>query len=385
MLDRLSTSIPNFVLTVHSRIPADWPGINERGEARVHVFQTREFLDIWARTYAASAGIDLCFVDVTDSTGRMLLRVPLAIETRGGLRVLSFADQGCGDYNAPVLYPAAFEWTAEMSAALWHAIEAALPRVDKIVLEKMPAMVGDCINPLFALSAEDNPESCHGSVLTRPWPEIEKTQAQLSTLKRKARGLEKLGATRFFVAETADERARVLTRLLEQKQRRYEDTMVPGFAEQPDQKRFFELATEIFGASGNLHLAALEVGGEIVATSWTLSVGSIVYETMIGFEAGDWAKHSPGRVLNLRFLEWAKQAGFTYLDHGFGDEDWKIENCDTHVPLGRLIAARTARGRIEMQRAALIQRVKSSALYNRLRPYKWIVKRAIAAKLGRAA
>lgn len=385
MLDRPTTASDTFVLSVHSRVPADWPGIKDRGDARVHLFQTREFLEVWARTYAARRGIELCFVDVTDRAGRMLMRVPLAIETRGGLRLLSFADQGCGDYNAPVLYPAPFAWTAELATSLWAAIEAALPRVDKIVLEKMPAMVRDCANPLHWLSAEANPESCHGSVLTRPWAEIEKTQAQLSTLKRKARGLEKLGTVRFFVAETAEERARVLTRLLEQKQRRYEDTKVPGFAEQPDQKRFFELATDVFGATGNLHLAALEVGGEIVATSWTVSVGDVVYETMIGFEAGEWAKHSPGRVLNLRFLEWAKEAGFSYLDHGVGDEDWKIENCDTHVPLGRMIAARSAKGRFEMRRHALVQRVKSSALYERLRPYKWIVKRAIAARLGRAA
>jgi CelD/BcsL family acetyltransferase involved in cellulose biosynthesis len=322
---------------------------------------------------------------VRDHQGNLVLRLPLAIESRGGLRVLGFADQSCADYNAPILYRTAIDWTQERAAALWAAIEATLPTVDKIVLEKMPAMVGGLVNPLYRISGEANPESCHGSDLTRPWAEIEETQTQLKTLKRKARGLEKLGAVRFIVASDKAERDRLLDRLLEQKQRRFEETQVPGFAESPASRQFFVDATELFAASGNLHLAALEVGGELIATSWTVAVGKTVYELMIGFEAGEWFKHSPGRVLNLRYLEWAKAQGFTYLDHGIGDEDWKRENCDTHVPLGRLIAARTAKGRRELAKAALVASVRSSKIYQRLRPYKWIVKRALLKRLGRAA
>ena len=377
MLDRATSPTDEFVLTVHRGVPADWPGINDLGEARAHVFQTREFMSVWADTLGAGEHVDLRLIDVRDHGGRLVLRLPLAIETRRGLRVLGFADQGAGDYNAPLLYPTAIEWTKERAAALWSAIESALPPVDKVVLEKMPAMVGDLVNPLYLLSGEANPESCHGSVLTRPWDAIEKTQSQLTTLKRKSRSLEKVGAVRFIVAGDKAERDRLVTRLLEQKQRRFEDTRVPGFAETPMSKRFFEDATDVFAASGNLHLAALEVGGELIATSWTVSVGKTIYELMIGFESGEWAKHSGGRILNLKFLEWAKAQGFTYLDHGIGDEAWKTENCDTHVPLGRLVVARTARGRRQLARAAIVARVRTTRLYQTLRPYKWIVKRAL--------
>lgn len=383
MLDRATTQTDDFVLTVHRGIPADWPGINTMGEARGHVFQTREFMGVWAETLGA--GLDARFVDVRDHRGQMVMRLPLAIEMQDGISVLGFADQSCADYNAPLLYPTDIEWTPVRAAQLWSAIESALPAVDKVVLDKMPAMVGDLVNPLRHLSSEDNPEACNGSNLNLPWAEIEATQAQLKTLKRKARGLEKLGAVRFIIATDPVERQRVLDRLLEQKQRRFEETLVPGFNESPASRQFFENATTLFASTGNLHLAALEVGSEIVATSWTLQMGTIVYELMIGFEAGEWFKHSPGRVLNLRYLEWAKAQGFTYVDHGIGDEEWKRENTDTRVPLGRLIAARTAKGRRQLARAALAARIRSLPLYEKLRPYKWIVKRAIAKRLGRAA
>ncbi len=377
MLDRATQTDLTFAVTVHRTLPADWPGAHDLGEGRAHIFQTREFLGVWADTFATDFGLDARYVEVRDNAGNLVLRVPLAIETRRGVKVLSFADQSCADLNAPILYPTAIAWTADSAAALWSAIETALPRIDQVLLEKMPASVGDLINPLALLTSDANPESSHGSNLLLDWAAIEATQAQLKTLKRKARGLEKLGEVKFIVATDKTERDRILARLFEQKQRRFEDTRVPGFAENPTPKHFFEHATERFATSGDLHLAALEVGGDIVATSWTVSLGSRVYELMIGFESGEWAKHSPGRVLNLRFLEWAKAQGFAYLDHGIGDEDWKIENCDTHVRLGRLHAARTGKGRRAMTLASLVARMKATRLYEQLRPYKWIVKRAL--------
>ncbi len=376
MLDRGTTTSTDFSLSVHRTIPADWPGTNTLGGAQAHVFQLREFLDIWAATYGTAMGLDARYVEVRGSSGELVLRVPFAIETRRSLRVLTFADQGCADYNAPILYPTTIEWTTERAAELWAAIEAALPTVDMVELVKMPATVGSLVNPFRLLATEANPESAHGSNLLLAWKDIEETQAQLKTLKRKARGLEKLGMVKFTIASNAAERQRILARLLDQKQRRYEDTKVPGFAENPSQKLFFEQATEVFSATGDLYLAALEVGDEIIATSWTVAVGKTIYELMIGFESGEWAKHSGGRILNLKFLEWAKAQGFAYVDHGIGDEEWKTENCDTHVPLGMLVAAHSGKGRRSLAAAALLAKLRGTALYEKLRPYKWIVKRA---------
>lgn len=380
MLDRATiatTSAGEFQLTVHRTLPVDWPSVTAMGEARAHVFQTREFLSVWAEVFATAKTVDARFVEVSELDGRRLMLVPLGIETQCGLKVLTFADHSGADYNAPLLYPTDRRWTAESARSLWSAIEAALPAFDVVRLEKMPAMVADCINPFFLLTDGANPESAHGSNMLLPWAEIEATQAQLKTLKRKERGLEKLGSVRFVVASTAVDRGRLLTRLLEQKQRRFEDTRVASFDEAPEIKRFFERATDVFADVGHLHLFALEVGDELIATNWSVSVGKTIYELMIGFEAGEWTKHSGGRILNLRFLEWAKQQGFAYVDHGIGDEDWKLENCDTHVPLHLLVDARSSKGRLALTLQSLRAKVRSTKLFEALRPYKWVVKRML--------
>src|SRR5690606_9811203 len=146
---------------------------------------------IWRRSFGASDAIEAFYVDVLTPAGSLVLRLPLAIETRRGLRTLGFADQSTADYNAPLLYPNSITWTAETAAALWSAVEAALPAFDKRLLDKMPGAVGGFENPLYLIATGNNPESCHGSNLLLPFNEIEETQAQLKTLKRKARGLEK--------------------------------------------------------------------------------------------------------------------------------------------------------------------------------------------------
>ncbi len=165
-----------FAVTVTSELPASWPKASTPGEVRGHIFQMREFLAIWSDTYAKRLGAAPMFVEVRDAVGIVLLQVPLAITTKRGALVLTFADNGAADYNAPLVHPALRDLQHAEVQQLWRAIEAALPKVDIVDLEKMPQSIDDRPNPLFCLANTQNAVSCHGSDLTRPLDEIEATQ-----------------------------------------------------------------------------------------------------------------------------------------------------------------------------------------------------------------
>ncbi|MCE3519465.1 GNAT family N-acetyltransferase, partial [Escherichia coli] len=60
-------------------------------------------------------------------------------------------------------------------------------------------------------------------------------------LRNRHRALERLGECRLLIAGTPEERAFVLETLLAQKQRRFEETQVPGFDKEPEKQSFFEL------------------------------------------------------------------------------------------------------------------------------------------------
>ena len=370
----------SYSITVHERVDqvsAEWPRGGADTEARCHAFQTVTYLETWQATYGVAYGAKLFLVEVRDDLGRPLLMVPLAISRQRGSRVLAFPDFSVSDYNAPILFPTNVAWTRRSAAALWEAIVARLPAFDLVLFDKMPEKVRDLVNPLFLLSDEPNAESCHLTNLEQPVADIEKAVRGVRTFKRHFRGLQRLGKLEVMVAETPEQRKFIVDSLFEQKQRRFEETQVPGFEKHPEKRDFFALGTETFAAIGALHLSALVLDGKVLATTWGLTQGRHYYGLFLSFEAGEWGKYSPGRVLHHQLLLHLAERGYACFDLGIGDEEWKVSVCDVHIPLTQWRMARTLRGRLTLARMTTLERLRQTPLWQRLRPLKWIVLRKL--------
>jgi CelD/BcsL family acetyltransferase involved in cellulose biosynthesis len=249
----------------------------------------------------------------------------------------------------------------------------------------MPAEVGGRVNPFALLADSVNCVFCHAVDLRRPLAEIEAFQPQRKTMTRKMRGLERIASTCLVMAETEEQRAGMLRTFLDQKQRRFEETRVPGFDTVPAKKAFFALGTEAFAKAGMLKFFGLRVGDEIVATLWGLVDGTCYYGLMLSFAGGAWEKHSVGRISYLWTQQWLHRHGFEVLDLGIGDETWKLEHCDITVPLSRKQMVMTLRGRFYVARRGLLQRLRAMSIWQRLRPYKWIVLRALQRRMSGAS
>jgi CelD/BcsL family acetyltransferase involved in cellulose biosynthesis len=371
----------DFVILVHREMPAAWPALAGLGEASGYVFQAREFVVAWQASFGRQRRFTPLFVEVRDGQGTPLLLLALAIERRAGIRTLTFLDQGHADYNAPLLLPAGRPRLADFTLDFWRELLAALPPFDVARFDKMPEQLADLANPMFLLATGSNGASCHGTALARPWPEVEKTLQRPGKLRSKLKALGERGETRFLVAADAAERRRLLDRLIVQKQRRYEETHVPGFRENPDSLAFLREATEAFAASGALLLCGLLVGEEIVAVQWGLVQGPCYYALVTSFEGGDWQRFSCGRLLNYLLLRHLHEKGFAYCDQGVGDELYKLQNCDTTVPLARSVFARTSRGRLYLAQQQLMARLRGSAAGEQLRRLKWKLRRRVLGAL----
>ncbi|RCS25157.1 GNAT family N-acetyltransferase [Phyllobacterium salinisoli] len=373
---------PTFTIRVHDSfegLPAEWP-VGEPAsspEARYHAFQTKTFLGVWWATFGRSRGARLCLVEVRDGSGNPVMFVPLCIKMSKGAKILSFIDEGAADYNAPVLFPVPWEWSRPLAEQLWEAIVASLPAFDVFILDKMPEDVGGLINPLHLISDGPNDVSCHGTDLRRSWADIQKAQPQHKSLMRKMRNLERSASCQYVIASGKTERDEILQAVLKQKQRRFEETQVPGFDAEPDKRAFFEEGTDRFAEAGMLHLSAFKVGDEIVSTLWGLVRGKRYYGILMSFEAGEWAKYSVGHIVNYRTLEWLHQNGFEYMDHGIGDEPWKLSHCEVTVPLSQKTGTRTWRGNLYISRMRAMERMRRTRIWQKVRPLKWTVLRAI--------
>ncbi len=303
--------------------------------------------------------------------------LPLCISRRNGARVLEFIDGDAADYNAPILFASSVTWTRELAGSLWREIATRLPHYDVLIFNKMPHDVDGIPNPLSLLADRPNAISCHGSDLRRLWSEIDAAIPQRKTLQRKIRNLEKLAPLRFGIATQDDERQVVTAAFLRQKQWRFEQTRVPGFDVDLDKHDFFHEGTHTFAREGMVKLFYLKSGDTIIATIWGLVAGKRYYAIMLSFEAGEWARFSPGSILFYRALQWLHANNYHWMDLGIGDEAWKVESCETTFPLTTREEAVTLQGKVFLARTRMAHSLRATSAWQRVRPLKWVILRRL--------
>ena len=114
-------------------------------------FQNPLWLKTWFACFTAQAagtGAQPVLVAIADqSTGQDVLLLPLVASRSGLLDQITFADFSVTDCNAPLL-GADVPQDARGATELWASVLAALPRADRLILDKMPQMVGTRLNPL---------------------------------------------------------------------------------------------------------------------------------------------------------------------------------------------------------------------------------------------
>ncbi|MBQ0709377.1 MULTISPECIES: GNAT family N-acetyltransferase [unclassified Ochrobactrum] len=359
------------VFSSAERLSIDWPDADDKTGSAFFVFQSKSFIRAWEASYGQKSGVQLCLTEVRQSDGTPLLFLPLSITRICGSRVLSFIDEGVSDYNAPIVFPAAAELSHDAAMRILAAVVAAVPSHDIVALYKMPENVEGLINPLWSVTDRFSDASTHAISLTRPIDEIEKSIQGIGNIKKRDRALQQMEGSRFLIAQTEAERRTVLDAMLRQKQRRFEETMVPGFDAHPEKRRFFEEATEHLARHDALHLSALTVGETVLATMWSVIRNDLYCAMIITFEDGTWSRFSPGKVLMLRLLSALKADGYTVFDLGFGDEPWKFGVRDRTTSLRDYVRPVTVHGRMSLILAHYLERIRATSFYKKLRPLKW--------------
>lgn len=374
------TDLPLFKIKVFSnpdQLSDLWPQGDRRDKVSVNslIFQSRTFLQAWAKSYGNKPDCRMLLVEIYDAQGEPLIFLPLALRRQSGISTLTFTDHDVSDYNAPILFQDFNSWSKAQVLELLNALYAALPPIDIIDFQKMPQWVEGKQNPLFLIATQDHVENGHFSSLTQPWPQLEKSLHRIKNTKQRYRNLLRMGGFEFKIAQSHEERRDFIAALIAQKQRRFVETNVPGFQEHPEKQQFFEQATDYFGETQTLHLAALLMHGEIIATLWGLLDGKCYYGMMISYEADTWSKYSPGMVLHYLVMQDLHEKGFEILDLGVGDEAWKVNMCDGVRVLRNYRAPLTLKGRFALTAKLLLTGLRSTRLWQAIRPLKWKILR----------
>ncbi len=354
----------------------EWPRTDRVRNARCHVFQCADILEIWLDTIGRARRAQAVFVGVYDETKRPVMFLPLGIERRGGVRVLGFLDGTVSDYCLPVLYPAVASIDAAAAPILWQQIRSALPRFDIANFEKMPKEVGGLPNPLMHLGAIPMPESGHVMSLEGSREMVERRIPTAKRHLRYVRSLTKERTVSLEVAETPGSAKNLLEDMVRNKTRKFEETRVPGF-EVPGKLDFFREATARLPNLAPVHISAIRADDTVIASHWGLVFGDRFYFLMTAYADGIWRKYSPGRILNDELIRWCHANGYRWFDFGIGDEAYKFEYCDVTLPLFAALIPVNLAGRLYIRRGAALAWLRGLPLWRKLRPYKWVVLRAL--------
>lgn len=338
----------------HDLAGADWPSITAAGDLRMHVYQSREFLDVWMNTIARARRIECYLVVVRDGAGAAVLRLPLAIETKFNVRLLRFMDAGVADYNAPIL-ASSHELTRPEFDRLWAGVLSSLPRFDAVDLEKIAGDVMGARNPLTYLDCAPYASSGHsirldalaGEVNARP-----SVKRLRQNLHRHLRALSGTGVVSFIVNPDAGEADHVFDRLIELKRRKYMRTLGRDFLAAPGIARFYREMTRPARIGGVGHLSALTWNGEVVSGHFgfygrgRLSYALPAYDTQF-------ARFRAGHLLLQHLIDQAVECHLDTFDLGVGDFSYKEKWATHRLPLYGYERAVTAAGRLylEMRRA----------------------------------
>jgi CelD/BcsL family acetyltransferase involved in cellulose biosynthesis len=342
---------------------ADWPSIADDRDLRMHVFQSREFLDIWLDTIGKASRIEPYFVVVSDCDGRPVLYLPLAIETKFNLRLLRFMDCGVADYNAPIV-AADRPLSRQEFHAVWADILSLLPGFDVVDLRKIANDVAGAVNPLTYLDCTPFGESGHAIALTRLRDQTD-TRRSIARLRRKlqgyAKGLGRIGEPRFIVNPDASETARLTERLLELKRRKYERTSTPDFLAAPGVERFYREMTRP-GRLGTIsHLSALTIG-DTVASAHLGFIGRRRFYYIFPAYDMQFGRHGVGHLLLQHLIDQSAAQDFDTFDFGIGDAAYKNKWATHHLALQNHERAITAAGRVYLQMRRVGRFVSASGI-----------------------
>lgn len=312
-------------------------------------YQTRGWVEAYARTVLAARGDVFRLLALRDTTGATLALLPLEIRRVSGLRIASFVGDKHANFHMP-LYASGVRLDPGLLRQALVDAASHLGGIDAYRFIHQPIAWNGTQNPLALLDPRPSPSNAYLLRLNR---DCQATMAAaMSSHARKKQKNKRtrflaMGESRLLMGETAAERQRIREAFLSQKSVRFAAMGVPDPFADLAVRQFMSQGSEPERGAPALKLAALELNGRIVSTY----VGCITEDWFSGmatsFEPGEeLAKVSPGELLLLDLIRLHCRAGFQGFDLGVGEARYKTTICNETVELVDSLIPITSRGKV---------------------------------------
>jgi CelD/BcsL family acetyltransferase involved in cellulose biosynthesis len=328
---------------------AGWPSITAGPELHMHVYQSREFLDVWMTTIGKARGLD-CFLVVVKDRGEPVLYLPFTIETKFNVRLLRFMDGGVADFNAPIVVSGKGLSRAEF-AGVWAQVLALLPGVDAIDLQKISGHIGGIINPLSYLDCGSYKSSGHSIRLGGLRQEIyarPSVDRMRRKLRRQQQRLVDKGALEFVQNPAGADSSLVIDSLFDLKHKQYLRTTGHDFFVTPGVTDFYREMTSPRRIGRISHLSALISEGTVASAHLGFVGRGQFYYVLPAYDTR-YRSFAVGHMLLHHLIDVCFEEGYASFDLGEGDFAYKSK-WETHrLPLFSFEHAVTAAGMLYLR------------------------------------
>ncbi|WP_265215050.1 GNAT family N-acetyltransferase [Herbaspirillum lusitanum] len=331
-----------------------------QGSCAAYGFQAYDWLATWQRELGERQGWEVHIVELTDSDDRTLMLLPLGRQRKHGIRFAGFLGGEITDYHAPLLHP---DFDASSFAVLWPVIIRLLGGVDVFRVRRMPQHVEGVVNPLVALAGMRHTEQAHAATLTPTFAEFQKVRSakMFADTRRQLRRLGELGTVKLLIDVPPAQRAAVTAGMAQQKARRWHETGSRDLFAEPGYLDFYQCLAAQGLSGGEIVVSALYVDDDLVATHWGMRYGSRFYWLMPGYQDGEWARYSVGRILLDAVVRHCIAEAVAVFDLTVGDEGYKMQWADHMLPLYAGQQGHSLRGKIVVACSEAYQQLRARA------------------------
>ncbi|MCP4979136.1 MAG: GNAT family N-acetyltransferase [Gammaproteobacteria bacterium] len=333
-------------------------------ECDCYAFQSYNWLSNWHNDIGTKLNIDALLVLVELPAGTPLMILPLGIQKRGFARSLIWLGGNITDYQGPLLCKNFSSLVnADQFTGLWKKILAELPQLDAICLERQPKSMAVQPNPFIFPSCIQHASSAHQALLSDNYEGFVKQRRGskwISTERRKQKRLEERGKLVFEVAQTEAEINLFLDAMISQKSESYKILGVRNLFSQAGYPDFFQHLSDQHAGDAFVHLSALRLDGQIIATHWGLVYKKRFYHLLPSYSHDEYTRFSPGNILLRKLFEWCIQNGIEVYDFTVGDESYKLLWSGQNLELFDYYKAKNLKGIFYIFPLKLIKKLKRS-------------------------
>ena len=174
---------------------------------------------------------------------------------------------------------------------------------------------------------------------------------------RQRRRIEKNGVINFIIPDQSIIKNKIISKMIEFKRYRYNLMKVKDLLSSKHNRDFyFGLVDALNGGVLKLHVSALLIDDEVVATHLGTILNDKFYYLMPSNDFNEWQKYSVGRLLLEELLKKYFNDKFEVFDFSIGDEPYKKNWCNQKTELYQHIRSMNTKGFI--YKLYLISRTK---------------------------